>query len=404
MTDKVEYPEGTTHICFTGDSCQPVKRERDGWSLPGADGWIFCGWEVRGKKVCIKTGVVYDPLNVVAYVASEVHGSPTQWVEGGLLMNRGDQFLIERDLLDWAPGYRTRTLDEIDAAICGADPVASSVVSNDDVAALVREVRSLRVKADAEQADPLKAIADQVAGAANYIGATYTVRMNDGSPMREITISVTKAGGKSPNEVIEELKDKLSGNWQPMSTAPKDGTLVRLLVDFDAHPTDDNESDPHYPTIGANNFENDELDEWLFAGWCWTYDRWTQGEGTPVGWMPMLAPIVAPATTDPEPVRWERMSKMQGGKWFPCSDKSEADHAVACGWSVRGLYDHAPKAGNVDRDDKADRERDTLRALLAELLKGEYEAYGTVFYPCRETGVDMEEWVERANKLLEQDQ
>lgn len=39
-----------------------------------------------------------------------------------------------------------------------------------------------------------------------------------------------------------------------------------------------------------------------------------------------------------EPVRWERMSLMQGGTWWPCADKAEADSAVLCGWEVRPLF------------------------------------------------------------------
>jgi len=73
--------------------------------------------------------------------------------------------------------------------------------------------------------------------------------------------------------------------WRDMATAPKDGTLVRLLVEFEDHSTED---ETEAPTIGANNFDNDEQDEWLFAGWCWTHDHWTQGKGTPVGWLPMI--------------------------------------------------------------------------------------------------------------------
>lgn len=43
-----------------------------------------------------------------------------------------------------------------------------------------------------------------------------------------------------------------------------------------------------------------------------------------------------------EPVKWERMSIMEGGKWWPCDDKEEADAAVLCGWKVRALYAEQP--------------------------------------------------------------
>lgn len=73
---------------------------------------------------------------------------------------------------------------------------------------------------------------------------------------------------------------------RPMETAPRDGTMVRLLVDFDEHSTEDG-LDPAW-TIGA--ITNDELDaEFQFAGWCWDHDHFTEGKGKPVGWLPMLS-------------------------------------------------------------------------------------------------------------------
>ncbi|NVZ61220.1 hypothetical protein HX867_03920 [Pseudomonas gingeri] len=73
--------------------------------------------------------------------------------------------------------------------------------------------------------------------------------------------------------------------WRAMATAPTDGTMVRLLVEFDEHSTED---EVQAATIGANNFDNDEEDVWRFAGWCWTHDHFTEGKGTPLGWLPML--------------------------------------------------------------------------------------------------------------------
>lgn len=73
--------------------------------------------------------------------------------------------------------------------------------------------------------------------------------------------------------------------WCDMATAPTDGTMVRLLVEFEEHSTEDAEQ---APTIGANNFDNDGEDVWRFAGWCWSHDHFTEGKGVPVGWLPML--------------------------------------------------------------------------------------------------------------------
>ena len=75
--------------------------------------------------------------------------------------------------------------------------------------------------------------------------------------------------------------------WQGMDSAPKDGRLIVLLVRFTEHSMDDSEE---AVTIGPNHKDVNEIDEWLFAGWCWTHDRFTQGQGTPVGWAPFDYP------------------------------------------------------------------------------------------------------------------
>jgi hypothetical protein len=86
--------------------------------------------------------------------------------------------------------------------------------------------------------------------------------------------------------------------WLPLDTAPKDGTPICLLVNFDDHATEDGPG-PH-PTIGSNTSENDQgPDEWQFAGWNWEHDHYTQGVGTPVGWLPMAAQQPAPPADVP---------------------------------------------------------------------------------------------------------
>ncbi len=75
--------------------------------------------------------------------------------------------------------------------------------------------------------------------------------------------------------------------WHPIETAPRDGTMLRLLVDFEDHATEDSAGPS--PTIGANNFDNDGEDAWKFAGWCWTHDHFTEGTGMPIGWLPYYA-------------------------------------------------------------------------------------------------------------------
>lgn len=86
--------------------------------------------------------------------------------------------------------------------------------------------------------------------------------------------------------------------WRDMATAPKDGTLLRLLVDFEDHATEDGEGPQ--PTIGSNTWDNHhDFDEWQFAGWNWEQDCYTQGVGTPVGWLPMLDEAATPPAVMP---------------------------------------------------------------------------------------------------------
>lgn len=76
---------------------------------------------------------------------------------------------------------------------------------------------------------------------------------------------------------------------RPMNTAPRDGTMIRLLVQFREHATEDKPG-PAW-TIGAcNDYNVGELEwgGWQFAGWCWTHDHFTEGKGMPVGWLPLI--------------------------------------------------------------------------------------------------------------------
>ncbi|WP_313171405.1 dATP/dGTP pyrophosphohydrolase domain-containing protein [Stenotrophomonas sp.] len=86
---------------------------------------------------------------------------------------------------------------------------------------------------------------------------------------------------------------------RPMATAPRDGTMLRLLVQFDDHATEDTEG-PAW-TIGACNDDNVHQDEragWQFAGWCWDHDHFTEGKGTPVGWLPLIDASPEGGSTD----------------------------------------------------------------------------------------------------------
>lgn len=112
----------------------------------------------------------------------------------------------------------------------------------------------------------------------------------------------------------------------PMDTAPRDGTMVRLLVNFTDHATEDT-AGPAW-TIGAYPSDN-ESGGWQFAGWCWTHDHFTEGEGTPIGWLPMLASAPAASGVHPDALPDGTLSKStakrvtelaaSGGEYPECS-------------------------------------------------------------------------------------
>jgi hypothetical protein len=75
-----------------------------------------------------------------------------------------------------------------------------------------------------------------------------------------------------------------------MDLAPKDGSMLRLLVDYSSddadHPLEDTAGQAW--TIGFNNLKDTGVDEWQFAGWSWSQDCFCDGHGKPVGWLPFL--------------------------------------------------------------------------------------------------------------------
>lgn len=75
-----------------------------------------------------------------------------------------------------------------------------------------------------------------------------------------------------------------------MTTAPRDGTLLQLLVSADGD-DDNNGFDDNTPsrTMGFNNLDNDNEDVWKFPGWSWENDYIVeQGAGQPIAWALML--------------------------------------------------------------------------------------------------------------------
>lgn len=90
------------------------------------------------------------------------------------------------------------------------------------------------------------------------------------------------------------------GGWQPIETAPKDGTLVFLLISTadDEQFTAMEDSNPSR-TVGAYFCDLDPPC-WQFAGWSWEQDRHMNGIGTPIRWQPL-----PPLATQPPPATGE---------------------------------------------------------------------------------------------------
>jgi len=72
-----------------------------------------------------------------------------------------------------------------------------------------------------------------------------------------------------------------------MDLAPTDGTMVRLLVEFEGNSLEDSAL-PAW-TVGASYASDGEGIVWQFAGWDWSHDRFTQGYGKPIAWLPMIS-------------------------------------------------------------------------------------------------------------------
>jgi hypothetical protein len=91
---------------------------------------------------------------------------------------------------------------------------------------------------------------------------------------------------------IQPVLDHFGGN--PIETAPKDGRLLRLLVDLSIIDLNDQcnpmqQSARYVWTVGHNNIVGSgAMDEWRIAGWNWDQDCFTEGFGKPVAWLPFF--------------------------------------------------------------------------------------------------------------------
>lgn len=126
-----------------------------------------------------------------------------------------------------------------------------------------------------------KQIQEVMALVDNYAQAAYGLCGASASPQK---LSECRAAIESAlREQVREEAERPNS----MDVAPTDGTLLRLLVEFENGSLEDG-TEPCW-TIGFNNLGNTGIDEWQFAGWNWTHDNFCQGSGIPIGWLPMLS-------------------------------------------------------------------------------------------------------------------
>ncbi len=188
-----------------------------------------------------------------------------------------------------------------------------------------------------------------------------------------------------------------------METAPKDSTMVRLLVRYDhsnmeSHPLEES-LEPSW-TIGFNNMQYDGEDVWQIAGWDWQQDSFTQSAGTPIGWLPFHADPAALLAAEQRGRTWRGMETAPRdgthiladlGPNFPpttvhwFADDPALGGAGNSGWHISVqqndgpavnpvAWQHLPDAGKMVSRDAGVRIRAVLimvrRSLEAEIERG----------------------------------
>ena len=158
------------------------------------------------------------------------------------------------------------------------------------------------------------------------------------APLQPITEAEQAAWHAGPDEGRSQARVPLQqGEYLPMTSAPKDGSLIRMLVKFEDHPLDDDDQ-PQW-TVGFNNLSNTQVDEWQFVGWSWQSDLFCDGTGTPIGWLPMLDASRRAAQAAPAPVA-EDAEDAANWKWLAAylvGPRTDRDDEIVASESVNDL-------------------------------------------------------------------
>lgn len=86
------------------------------------------------------------------------------------------------------------------------------------------------------------------------------------------------------------MLDTEQASERPMEEAPKDGRLLKVLVQYSGDDWTPLEDAREAWTIGFNALDATGDDEWFHAGWDWNHDCFTAGRGTVIGWKPFEVP------------------------------------------------------------------------------------------------------------------
>ena len=70
----------------------------------------------------------------------------------------------------------------------------------------------------------------------------------------------------------------------PIKDAPKDGSMLLLLCEFEEGALEDSEE--LQVTIGFNQLADIGEDIWQIAGWDWCHDCFTTAIAKPIGYLP----------------------------------------------------------------------------------------------------------------------